>query len=225
MAHRIFHLAKTTRGSRDARALRARRDYKLALREKVPTVEIYSPYATRKKPRFAWSGATWNRLSMMTFFIRGRMESLGTVMFLLFTAASKRLLVCGTTENPRRDGLGWFCDNYCTVILRCTFALSVTFCQAAVYMKFKCAYSTVYIKALGEITRHEFIIHKSLIGNILPDTISLSLGDKTKSKNKQDEWNNGQLVTTRTMDYYRNSPTIKFSADVFPSHKCPSMRF
>ena len=33
MAHRILHLAKTKRGSRDARALRARRDYKLASRE------------------------------------------------------------------------------------------------------------------------------------------------------------------------------------------------
>ena len=30
MAHRVLHPAKTTRGSRDARALRARRDYKLA---------------------------------------------------------------------------------------------------------------------------------------------------------------------------------------------------
>ena len=33
MGHRILHLAKTTRGSRDARAFRARRDYKLAWRE------------------------------------------------------------------------------------------------------------------------------------------------------------------------------------------------
>ena len=30
-AHRILHLAKTTRVSRNARALRARRDYKLSL--------------------------------------------------------------------------------------------------------------------------------------------------------------------------------------------------
>ena len=30
MAHRILHVAKTTRGSRDARALRGRRGYKLA---------------------------------------------------------------------------------------------------------------------------------------------------------------------------------------------------
>ena len=33
MVHRILHLAKTKRGSRDARALRTRRDYKLASRE------------------------------------------------------------------------------------------------------------------------------------------------------------------------------------------------
>ena len=31
MAHRILYLAKTTRGSRDSRVLRVRRDYKLAL--------------------------------------------------------------------------------------------------------------------------------------------------------------------------------------------------
>ena len=30
MVHRILHLARTTRGSRDARALHARRDYKVA---------------------------------------------------------------------------------------------------------------------------------------------------------------------------------------------------
>ena len=30
MAHQILHLAKNTRGSRDARTLHARRDYKLA---------------------------------------------------------------------------------------------------------------------------------------------------------------------------------------------------
>ena len=34
-AHRILHLAKTTHGSRNARALRARRDYKLASRELI----------------------------------------------------------------------------------------------------------------------------------------------------------------------------------------------
>ena len=33
MAHRILHVAKTTRGSRDARAFRGRRGYKLASRE------------------------------------------------------------------------------------------------------------------------------------------------------------------------------------------------
>ena len=31
MAHRILYLAKTTRGSRDSRVLRVRRDYKLSL--------------------------------------------------------------------------------------------------------------------------------------------------------------------------------------------------
>ena len=37
MAHWILHLAKTTRGSRAARAFRARQDYKLSLRENKPT--------------------------------------------------------------------------------------------------------------------------------------------------------------------------------------------
>ena len=43
MAHQILHLAKTTRDSRDARTLQARRDYKLASRE-VWFVLIEQPY-------------------------------------------------------------------------------------------------------------------------------------------------------------------------------------
>ena len=31
-----------------------------------------------------------------------------------------------------------------------------------------------------------------------------------------------KLITRRTMDDYRNSPTIKFCANIFPAHRCPS---
>ena len=40
MAHRILHLAKTTRSSRDARALSARRHYKLASRGQNPMYDF-----------------------------------------------------------------------------------------------------------------------------------------------------------------------------------------
>ena len=33
------------------------------------------------------------------------------------------------------------------------------------------------------------------------------------------------LITSKTMDDYRNLPTIKFCADLFPAHKCPSTFF
>ena len=42
MAHEILHLAKTTRGSRDARTPHARRDYKLASREICCSINIYT---------------------------------------------------------------------------------------------------------------------------------------------------------------------------------------
>ena len=49
-------------------------------------------------------------------------------------------------------------------------------------------------------------------------------GNKAQSTNKQDEWINGQLIrTSRTMGDYRNSPTIKFGAELFLAHRCPSI--
>ena len=54
MAHRILHLAKTTRGSRDACALRARRDYKLALGE--IECERYRIYLNSHIPGFLKTG-------------------------------------------------------------------------------------------------------------------------------------------------------------------------
>ena len=47
MAHRILHLAMTTRGSCDACALRARRDYKLASREFHAVMEMWGSFLTR----------------------------------------------------------------------------------------------------------------------------------------------------------------------------------
>ena len=44
MAHRILHLAKTTRGSCDARALRARRDHELASREFHADMEMWGSF-------------------------------------------------------------------------------------------------------------------------------------------------------------------------------------
>ena len=32
-----------------------------------------------------------------------------------------------------------------------------------------------------------------------------------------------QIFDWKTMDDYRNSPTIKFCADLFPAHRCPSV--
>ena len=55
--------------------------------------------------------AAWNRWVMMTF--------------LLFTPVSEGWLGWRKTENPRRNRLGWFCDTYCTVILRYSLALRV----------------------------------------------------------------------------------------------------
>ena len=61
----------------------------------------------QKNSRFAWTGASWNRWVMM--------------LFLLFTPPSKRWLGWRETENRS----GRFCDIYCTVILRYSFALGV----------------------------------------------------------------------------------------------------
>ena len=65
---------------------------------------------------------------------------------------------------------------------------------------------------MGEFARHEFIIHKSLIGTICKPLFLSLLGDKTQSTNKQHD---GYLITSRAMDDYRNSSSrIKFCADV-----------
>ena len=78
------------------------------LKESTYCWNIASVY--RKKSRFAWSGAAWNRWVMWRFHI---------------TPASKRWLGWRKTENPRGNRLCWCCETYCTVILRYFFASRV----------------------------------------------------------------------------------------------------
>ena len=154
--------------------------------------------------------------------------------FLLFAPASTKWLGWRKDRKSGRDRSGRFCEIYCVVILRYSFALravSMTFCGAVVLnvmdqktlVKRRWSYKvriTVYIITLGEFARHEFT---NLWLETLPDTLSLSLWPGyDSSPNKQDEWINGYLMTSRTMDDYRNSPTIKFCTDLFPAHRCPS---
>ena len=74
-----------------------------------------------------------------------------------------------------------------------------------------------------------FARESSAINTILPDTLSLSFSFSLwwirLSPNKQDEWINGWLISRRTMDDNRNSPTIKFWADLFSAHRYPSIEF
>ena len=54
MARRILHLAKTTRDSRDARALGARRDYKLASLAAFGRSLRENKHLTQSKSVHAW---------------------------------------------------------------------------------------------------------------------------------------------------------------------------
>ena len=69
-------------------------------------------------------------------------------------------------------------------------------------------------------------VTNSLIGNLARHSFSLFEWNKTQpqtSKTSEQrlayQW---PLITSRTMDDYRNSPTIKFCADLFPAYSCPS---
>ena len=83
------------------------------------------------------------------------------------------------------------------------------------------------IHIYGEFARHEFRIFWL---ETLPDSLSLSLTGIRLSPKQARRVNNGWLITSRTLDDYRNSPTIKFcadlmalGADLFPAHRsCPS---
>ena len=83
---------------------------------------------------------------------------------------------------------------------------------------------TMYVLTLSEFARHEFT---NLWLETLPDTLSLSLtGIRLCPKQARRENDStvslSPLITSRTMDDYRNSPTIKFCAGLFPAHRCPS---
>ena len=54
-------------------------------------------------------------------------------------------------------------------------------------------------------------------------TLFLSLCGIRLSPKQARRVNNGQLISSRLMDNYRNSPTIKFCDDLFPAHRCPSV--
>ena len=77
---------------------------------------------------------------------------------------------------------------------------------------------------LAHFTRESYAI-----STILPDTLSLSFSFSLwwirLSPNKQDERINGWLIIRRRMDDNRNSPTIKFWADLFSAHRYPSIEF
>ena len=55
------------------------------------------------------------------------------------------------------------------------------------------------------------VLFLSLWGN------KAQLSSVHKTPKKQDEWINAELITRRTTDDYRNSPTINFCVDLFPA--------
>ena len=81
---------------------------------------------------------------------------------------------------------------------------------------------TVYILTPSEFARHEVT---NLWLETLPDTLSLSLTGISLGPTQARRVNDstvGLYIKSRTMDDYRNSTTIKFCADLFPAHRCPS---
>ena len=116
-------------------------------------------------------------------------------------------------------------QSYLDTLLR--YVSSVAFCGAAVMkvmdqktlVKRRWSYKvhiTVYIVTLSEFARH-----KSLIGNLARHPFSSLDRNKTRPQtSKKSKWFKGYLIASRTMDDYRNSPIIKFCADLFPAHRC-----
>ena len=81
---------------------------------------------------------------------------------------------------------------------------------------------TVYILTPSEFARQEVT---NLWLETLADTLSLSLTGirlGPKQARRVNDSTASLYITRRTMDDYRNSPTIKFCADLFPAHRCPS---
>ena len=133
---------------------------------------------------------TWNHWVMMTFP--------------LFVPTSKRWLGWQKTENPDRDRLGRFCDIYYTVILWYYFKLRVvsdilwySCFESMEWTKrhplsadevIRCVY---YYNCVYMLTLEEFASHKFLNPwlETICQTLFFFLRNKTRSKNKQDEWN------------------------------------
>ena len=90
-------------------------------------------------------------------------------------------------------------------------------------MKLQGAYNCVYINTWRVCQTR---VHKSLIyiGNLARHSFSLFDRNKTQPQtSKTSEQRLAyQIITSRTMDDYRNSPTIKLCADLFAAHRCPS---
>ena len=115
------------------------------------------------------------------------------------------------------------------------YVLSLTFCGTVVMkvmdqktlVKHRWSYKvriTMYILTASEFCQTR--LHKSLIGNLARHFLIFSFFDRTKTRpqtSKTSEWFNGQLITSRTMDDYRNSLITKFCAELFPAHRCPSV--
>ena len=69
-------------------------------------------------------------------------------------------------------------------------------------------------------------VHHSLIENNLLQTLCLSLwGNKAQSQTSKTSESTASLSLAEGSDDYRNLPTIEFSADLSPAHRCPFIKF
>ena len=135
--------------------------------------------------------------------------------FLLFAPASTKWLGWRKDRNPEGTlrFVTFIVQSYFNTLLR----YAGTFCGAVVLkvmdqktlVKSRWGYKVrlLCMITLGEFARHEFT-NLWFILETLPDTLSLSL--------------TGILPQTSTDDY-RNSPTIKFCANLFPVQRRPSV--
>ena len=150
--------------------------------------------------------------------------------FLLLAPASTKWLGWRKDRTSPRDRLGRFCDIYCAVRLRHSFCVTCYRWHSVeqlfqwklwtkiltTLVKRRKSYKCVCINSWGVfLTR----VHKSFTGNLA--RYSFSLFEQNTTPNEQDEWTTAELLTSKTMDDYRNSPTVKFCTDLFPAHRCP----
>ena len=102
-------------------------------------------------------------------------------------------------EESENDSLSWQIEK---IILKPWYINTWRVCQTRVY------HSQIF--DWKQFTRHSF----SLFGGIRLSPQTSKTSEATASLSR--------LITSRTMDDYRNSPTIKFCADLFPAHRCPA---